>query len=555
MDRPTVTSRLTALTPEDAQLLAARFHAPGRVDQRLVKAYAQDMRAGRWQTNGAAVILSSDGRVLDGRCRILAAIQANCAFETLVVEGVDAASFETIDVVRKRRLADVLSMKQHRHGRSLGAGLKVIWSYLSGAPEQTSSVSSVPLLDLLGSHPEISDSVEPALTVSSVLPPSLGIALHYLLGLSNEQKCDQFFGSLADDRSLHQPSSIALLRKALLDLKLRGGRRQAYIFAVCIKAWNAFVEERPIRLLRYDPERERFPQIAGLQLPQASQTEAGPLFERSIERHQASAKGQLTASVMLIGPLEAEQMLANNTLNRKISGAVVDKYARDMAEGRWRLNGQAIKLTTDGKLLDGQHRLEAAKKAGASFWALVATGVSEATIGSLDVGRHRGLAEVLRDRGEVHTTVLASALRWLWMLERNLTLGRNVSPTNGEMLEYLSKNPKIRDSVKFTYNIREIMSGGIAAAHHYEFQKYDVNDAREFFARLIDGLNLSSENPVYYLRERLLKTRQAYKVRMSEIECAAFVRKTWNAYRGQRQLQQLSWRTRGPAREGLPSII
>ena len=60
----------------------------------------------------APIVLSPDGQVLDGRTRLNACIRSGATFDTLIVQGVDIAAFETIDSVRKRTLADVLPMRK-----------------------------------------------------------------------------------------------------------------------------------------------------------------------------------------------------------------------------------------------------------------------------------------------------------------------------------------------------------------------------------------------------------------------------------------------------------
>jgi len=87
-------------------------------------------------------------------------------------------------------------------------------------------------------------------------------------------------------------------------------------------------------------------------------------------------------------------MLSGKAPNRHVSANVIHKYARDMAAGRWCLNGQTIKISSSGKLLDGQHRLEAAKKAKRSFQSIVVEGLPEDSFGSLDIGRRRGVADI-----------------------------------------------------------------------------------------------------------------------------------------------------------------
>jgi hypothetical protein len=124
-----IQTKVVVITPDDAARLVASFRSTGKVDQKLVKAYAEDMAAGRWLLNGATIVLSGDSKVLDGRARLLACVQARKAFKTLIIDGVDDAAFETIDAVRKRRLADVLTIRRFPHGRALAAALRLIWSH------------------------------------------------------------------------------------------------------------------------------------------------------------------------------------------------------------------------------------------------------------------------------------------------------------------------------------------------------------------------------------------------------------------------------------------
>jgi hypothetical protein len=545
-----IQTRVAVITPADAARLVTSFRSTGKVDQKLVKAYAEDMAVGRWMLNGATIVLSGDSKVLDGRARLLACVQARQPFKTLIIEGVDDGAFETIDAVRKRRLADVLTIRRFPHGRALAAALRLIWSHQSNSIATPRNVSPIVLLDLIEARPEIRDSVLPSLRAAPLLPHGTGIALHYLFSLVDPKKSDEFFALVGTEFLADGPA--ALLRRVLEELRAKGGtRKQLYLVAVSIKAWNAFVSGKSLKQLRYSPDREPFPEIAGLK--PAKPNQRSPSSQP--DARKLNQDDRLVARVEMVTPERAEQLLALNTINRGIAGGVVDKYARDMRAGRWRLNGQTIKLTTSGQLLDGQHRLEAVKKARRAFPAIVVEGVPESCLGSLDVGHKRSLGEILRDRGEVNTASLASALRWLWMLKHEVILAANTSPTNGEMLELLEENPGIRNGQKYAASLRDFMGSGITAALHFVFSEKSVDQADAFFERLVDGVELTSTNPIYHLRERLIKIRSSHRVRTAEAERVALAIKAWNAFREKRPLQQLSWRTRGAAREELPTAV
>jgi hypothetical protein len=202
-----IASQTQIISPDRAKQLATQFFATSKVSSTLVRAYADDIRHGRWLLNGASIVLSSEGKVLDGRARILACIEAGRPFETLIVEGVDPDAFETMDALRKRTLADVLTIRQIQHGRALAAALRIIWGYRVRTLPSPRQPSSMTLLGLIEDHPEIRDSILPSLRSAPLLPHGSGLALHYLFGLGDPAKCDTFFSELSNETlsDLHSP--------------------------------------------------------------------------------------------------------------------------------------------------------------------------------------------------------------------------------------------------------------------------------------------------------------------------------------------------------------
>lgn len=76
-------------------------------------------------------------------------------------------------------------------------------------------------------------------------------------------------------------------------------------------------------------------------------------------------KNMESVSIELIGPAQAErylQMVAKD--QRKSSPKKVEKYARAMTDGKWRLSNDAIVFDQHEKNINGQHRLEGVLKSG-----------------------------------------------------------------------------------------------------------------------------------------------------------------------------------------------
>jgi hypothetical protein len=547
-----ISSSVERITPDKAEQMLARALSNAKIDQPSREAFERDMRAEGWVLNGAPIVLTADGTLLDGRARLLACIRSGSPFDTLVIRGVSPEAFETIDAVRKRTLADILSIRKELHGRPLAAALRILWAYGSGGtPGTGKSPSPTALLALLEQDPQIRESVMPALRAVPLFPHGCAIALHHLASAVDPVKATQFLGQLQEPTVQAADHPVVQLRNVLQQLRGQGGtRKQTYMMAVAIKAWNAFAAGKTIKLLRYAPDRESFPRV---DMPK----DWGPLSRAGdhagTPTRPTSSCNALKVRAVMITPEMAEQLLNDRAPNRSVSSAVLNKYARDMAAGRWRLNGQTIKISRHGRLLDGQHRLEAAKKAKTAFPAIIVEGLSDDILGTLDIGRRRSMSDVLRERGESNTIIFASALRWLWMIENGVVLAANSSPSSGELLELLERRPGIRNSLKQVTAIRQIMGSGIAAALHRTFADLDEDRADTFFARLIDGANMAPDSPILHLRERLLRTRASNRVRLAEAERVALSIKAWNAYRTDKPMQLLVWRNRGVAREPLPT--
>lgn len=96
---------------------------------------------------------------------------------------------------------------------------------------------------------------------------------------------------------------------------------------------------------------------------------------------------KITAKVETITPEIAKTMLGENVNNRRISRDNVNLFAREMRNGEWRFNGEAIKFGKDGRLLDGQHRLLAVIAADKPLTTLVIRGLEDETQQTMDSGK------------------------------------------------------------------------------------------------------------------------------------------------------------------------
>lgn len=90
-------------------------------------------------------------------------------------------------------------------------------------------------------------------------------------------------------------------------------------------------------------------------------------------------------------PSLANILLELNTNNRAISKTAVDRYAKDIIDGRWHKDKDAISISEDGVLTNGQHRLLAVIKANKPITVLFAIGVDNHN--EMDRGKQRSVVD------------------------------------------------------------------------------------------------------------------------------------------------------------------
>ena len=97
-----------------------------------------------------------------------------------------------------------------------------------------------------------------------------------------------------------------------------------------------------------------------------------------------------------VTPELAAELLQNNAGNRKARRSLVAKYATTMKSGGWDVTPEAIILSKTGRLLNGQHRLQAVIESGETLILLFIENVDEAIFKRLDRGAPRSISDALQ---------------------------------------------------------------------------------------------------------------------------------------------------------------
>lgn len=231
---------------------------------------------------------------------------------------------------------------------------------------------------------------------------------------------------------------------------------------------------------------------------------------------------------------DTAKLLKEKKGNRNISVAYVKRLAQAMEREEWTLNAMPIVVDKKGKVIDGQHRLNAVIIYKKPVKMTVAYDVDKEAIKTIDIGRKRTPADMLSLQGEKDCNVLASIIRlYNSYREKNMNSvtcnTAYISPLQTEHI--LGENIGIRNSVLFASRnkkaIHLVMTPSIAGTFHYIFGRKGAKNRDVFFDSLIGGANLGKNNPIYILRQILLEHRVRYSTKDKPMICCLMI-KTWN---------------------------
>jgi len=224
--------------------------------------------------------------------------------------------------------------------------------------------------------------------------------------------------------------------------------------------------------------------------------------------HSSTAKTAraVPANVVTITPKMAEEMLGKNVKNRRVSKRTVDAYARDIAAGNWRFTGEAIKLSRDGTMLDGQHRLLACIKAEQPFTTLVVYDLEDGAQDVMDTGRLRTFADALTIRGQAFATRMAATCTLMTRVKHGYS---RACVTHAEQMAIIQRHPGLNDSAHIVEGCYGISPSMLACIHYIGAKLLDNSPfANEFVTVFVTG-NSYDGCAAHAWRERVMRLKAA----------------------------------------------
>lgn len=227
-----------------------------------------------------------------------------------------------------------------------------------------------------------------------------------------------------------------------------------------------------------------------------------------------------------------------NGFNRDVDWGWVGFLAKEM-KNSWQINGEAIIISDQGELLDGQHRLYACVQANVPFKTILVKGITKEAFKTINTGKRRNAKDVFTIAAKQKqeptgrsATLAASAAVCIeynngWLKKRS-TSGFMVSPQ--EKLAYVEVNPKLAEYVKMGVDIKKSpikrQIAIVAAISYLGSKKYQMKSDM-FLRGVLSGEMLDGRSPLLALHRKFLDNE---KTRMRRWEKIAYTILAYNKH-------------------------
>lgn len=269
----------------------------------------------------------------------------------------------------------------------------------------------------------------------------------------------------------------------------------------------------------------------------------------------------MNITVENITPVRAKELLESNVNNRRLRAQWVHDYEREMTEGRWQFNAAPILIDTEGRILDGQHRLSAIIASKTTQKFVVVTGLDPATFSTIDIGHKRRASDAVQvsgilDHNHVAIASLANGI-FTYCGVRSPSvprIERFVREYGGDLV----KAYELARPAGHKYKVTKVM--GVAA---YLAREVDPFAAEEFFTSLATGkdqtvrlgdgtvrsLALEDDDPRQALGRLFVRAGKEFNVGLVDPAVmrgrVANIARAWNLWRDGKTRSSLQFQRKG----------
>lgn len=260
--------------PEEAERMLRKNTRNRPVIQRRVDDLVGSINNGDWKLTHQGIAVLPDGQILDGQHRLMAIARADKPVTIMVTE-LDEDVFDVIDTGRARTPRDVLALAGIPWAQRVPAAIRLVEHYRSPGSSQFMGGSQARLSNhmYLVRAQEQPAFVEwaPVAERAAVSMGRRGLVTGLLAAMvvleEDAPKLvssrTEFFNKIIDPVMLTETSPILALRRWLTVTVSEAPRGRAQIAMYgTIRAWNAYVEQRPLGRIAVRLDRDGAPRVS-----------------------------------------------------------------------------------------------------------------------------------------------------------------------------------------------------------------------------------------------------------------------------------------------------
>ena len=168
----------------------------------------------------------------------------------------------------------------------------------------------------------------------------------------------------------------------------------------------------------------------------------------------------MKTEVRKINKTTAEMMLKKNYSNRKLTKTNVRFLSKQMKEGKWLFDGQPIRFDEFGRLLDGQHRLNAVIHSDTEQEFLIVSGIPSESFKVMDTGKVRSGGDALSILGVSYANYVSATARLVIKHKQgsHYKSGGDSKISNTDVVEWYNNNKGIIEIAKRSHDLNKAFS-------------------------------------------------------------------------------------------------
>lgn len=218
-----------------------------------------------------------------------------------------------------------------------------------------------------------------------------------------------------------------------------------------------------------------------------------------------------TSHLCIISKQLGEELLARNISNRDLRLGEIAQMREEIRRGNWHTTGQGISVSTEGIILDGQHRLIALQQENwPPVQMFVMTGIHPDSKAYFDRHKARSLKDIfdLEYPSAKVKGKFFSVLNYVMQYNQKWTrVGRTRLVPSEQKLTI----PVYKNEIDTIVDVQTPKSF-FAAAHYAGFvvvakETGRLTDVAAFVKQVAEGTNLTAKMPAYHLRNFVTRQR------------------------------------------------